>query len=66
MLIGLMNISITTFPQDLLEKIMNKVFSSLIIGLIAVAIVPVNAEDSPHEFSANVSLHSDYLYRGIS
>ena len=34
-------------------------------GLLCVAGV-ATADDSPHQFSANVSLVSDYLYRGIS
>ncbi len=45
---------------------MKKYISSLIIALSAFGIPPVNAEDSPHEFSANISMLSDYLYRGIS
>ena len=45
---------------------MNKFVCSLIIGIFAFAITPVQADDSPHEISANVSLLTDYLYRGIS
>lgn len=35
-------------------------------ALVLSAPVSVYAEDSPHEFSANVALTSDYLFRGIS
>lgn len=45
---------------------MKKFVSSLIIGISALCTVHVQAEDSPHEFSANVSMLTDYLYRGIS
>ena len=45
---------------------MNKFLSSLIIGVTAISAMPVQAQDSPHEISANVSLLTDYLYRGIS
>ncbi len=45
---------------------MNKLLIGVFIGIAAFTVNPVQAEDSPHEFSANVSLLSDYLYRGIS
>lgn len=41
-------------------------FNSLIAGAIA-CILPMTAQaQSPHQFSANVGLFSDYIYRGIS
>jgi len=45
---------------------MKKFVSSLIIAIFALCAVQVQAEDSPHQFSANVSMLTDYLYRGIS
>ena len=42
----------------------------LSVALIASAMIVIApmmmAEDSPHEFSANVALSTDYMYRGIS
>ncbi len=45
---------------------MKKIFSGLILGVIAMGGMSVQAQDSPHEISANVSILTDYLYRGIS
>ncbi len=45
---------------------MKRLISSLVIGIAVLVSVSVHAEDSPHEISANVSLLTDYLYRGIS
>lgn len=50
---------ILTMKKTLLKAV------SLGAGLLCVAGVAA-ADDSPHQFSANVSLVSDYLYRGIS
>lgn len=35
-------------------------------GAVALLTTPAMAEDSPHEFSANIALTTDYMYRGIS
>ncbi len=46
---------------------MNKEFTSYLIMGILVSISTIAiAEDSPHEFSANVTLSTDYMYRGGS
>ncbi|MFT5133806.1 MAG: hypothetical protein ACI9SC_002279 [Gammaproteobacteria bacterium] len=45
---------------------MNKFVGSLIVGITTITGMSVQAEDSPHQISANVSLLTDYLYRGIS
>lgn len=45
---------------------MNKTSTYLIAGAMALASSAAMAEDSPHEFSANVALTTDYLFRGIS
>jgi uncharacterized protein (TIGR02001 family) len=45
---------------------MNKAASCLVAGALAFSAPTVMAGDSPHEFSANVGLISDYLFRGIS
>jgi uncharacterized protein (TIGR02001 family) len=34
--------------------------------MAAMVSLPALAEDSPHSFTANVGLTSDYLFRGIS
>jgi len=45
---------------------MKKIVHSLVLsGLISVPMMAV-AEESPHSLSANVSLTSDYIFRGIS
>ena len=44
-----------------------KQLSVALIASAMIVIAPiVMAEDSPHEFSANVALSTDYMYRGIS
>ncbi len=45
---------------------MKKPVSILLASGLGLASGPVIAEDSPHEFSANVALTTDYLFRGIS
>ncbi len=46
---------------------MKKASSSLALVLAGVAAAPVAlAGDSPHQFSANVALTTDYVFRGIS
>ena len=45
---------------------MKKTSTCLLAGTLFLATTPAMAEDSPHEFSANVALTTDYLYRGIS
>ncbi len=45
---------------------MNKTSTYLMAGAMALASSTALAEDSPHEFSANVALSTDYLFRGIS
>ena len=45
---------------------MNIATSCLIAGVLAFSVPIVMADDSPHEFSANVGLISDYLFHGIS
>ncbi len=46
---------------------MNKdITSYLIMGILVLISTIAIAEDSPHEFSANVTLTTDYMYRGIS
>ncbi|MCA1925326.1 MAG: TorF family putative porin [Thiobacillus sp.] len=44
---------------------MKKIVSALMAGLMGAPAVAL-AEDSPHTFSGNVTLSSDYLFRGIS
>lgn len=44
---------------------MKKITSCILAGAISLTAPLVNA-DSPHEFSANVALTTDYMYRGIS
>ncbi len=43
-----------------------KTSTYLVAGAMALAASTSMAEDSPHEFSANVALSTDYLFRGIS
>jgi len=38
----------------------------IFVCLLAVSTPFVHAEDSPHEFSANVALTTDYRFRGLS
>lgn len=45
---------------------MDKTSTYLMASAIALASSGAMAEDSPHEFSANVALTTDYLFRGIS
>ena len=49
-----------------MEKVMKKFICSLIVTLFMLSTHIVHAENSPHLVSANISLLSDYLYRGIS
>jgi len=44
----------------------NKTSSFLIAGAMALAASAAVASDSAHEFSANIALTTDYLFRGIS
>jgi len=45
---------------------MNKVFRSLALtGLVTVPVL-ASAADSPHSFTGNVGIYSDYIFRGIS
>ncbi|MHB1213838.1 MAG: TorF family putative porin [Thiobacillus sp.] len=41
-------------------------YALVLTGLVAVPTFAMAAEESPHSLSANVSLTSDYLFRGIS
>lgn len=45
---------------------MKNIVSALVLSAMAAAPAAVMAEDSPHSFSGNVSLTSDYIFRGIS
>ncbi|MBT7952880.1 MAG: hypothetical protein HN764_14725 [Gammaproteobacteria bacterium] len=45
---------------------MKKFAAGIVLGISSLCTTQVYAEDSPHEFSANVSMLTDYLYRGIS
>lgn len=45
---------------------MKKIVSALLLAGMVGAPAVVMAEDSPHSFSGNVSLTSDYVFRGIS
>lgn len=45
---------------------MNKLYVSLVLAGLVAAPSVVMAEDSPHSFSGNVTLTSDYVFRGIS
>lgn len=45
---------------------MKKIVSALMLAGMVSTPAAVMAEDSPHSFSGNVSLTSDYLFRGIS
>jgi uncharacterized protein (TIGR02001 family) len=46
---------------------MKKLLNALVLtGLVGVPAMAVAAEESPHKLSGNVSLTSDYLFRGIS
>lgn len=45
---------------------MKKIVSALMLAGLVGAPAVVMAEDSPHSFSGNVTLTSDYLFRGIS
>lgn len=45
---------------------MKKFVYILLMGISTLSAVDANAEKSPHIISANVSLLTDYLYRGIS
>jgi uncharacterized protein (TIGR02001 family) len=45
---------------------MNRFVCCLLLGCSWFTANAIHAENSPHEFSANVSILSDYLYRGIS
>ena len=45
---------------------MKKYIAGLFIGFALFGGISVHGEGSPHQFSGNVSLNSDYLYRGIS
>ncbi|MCG8324041.1 MAG: TorF family putative porin [Thiotrichales bacterium] len=45
---------------------MNRLTSFFVAGTLAMVTTGVSAGDSPHEFSANIALTTDYLYRGIS
>ena len=45
---------------------MKKIVSALMLAGMVSAPAAVLAEDSPHSFSGNVSLTSDYVFRGIS
>ena len=48
-----------------MKKSFNKM-SCLMASALVLSAPVVSAEDSPHEFSANVALSTDYLFRGIS
>lgn len=45
---------------------MNKLLQTLLLSVLTVPAVASAAEASPHTFTANVGLVSNYLYRGIS
>ena len=45
---------------------MKKLYMALVTSATIVTAPMVMAEDSPHEFSANVALATDYMYRGGS
>ena len=45
---------------------MKKIVSALALSALVGAPAIVMAEDSPHSLSGNVSMTSDYLFRGIS
>lgn len=45
---------------------MNNSTKSLVIGALALSMPLIAQAESPHSFSANVALTSDYLFRGIS
>jgi len=45
---------------------MDKTSTFLLASAITLASSGAMAEDSPHEFSANIALTTDYMYRGIS
>ncbi|MFB3115989.1 MAG: TorF family putative porin, partial [Gammaproteobacteria bacterium] len=43
-----------------------KQFSKALMASAIIVSAPMVQADSPHEFSANVALSTDYLFRGIS
>ena len=45
---------------------MRKTITGLTVLILAMCSVNVHAEESPHQFSGNIALVTDYLYRGIS
>lgn len=45
---------------------MKRFYSFMIVGLICLTGKTVLADESTHSFSANISIMSDYLYRGIT
>lgn len=49
----------------MMKKSFDKLGCALATAMVLTAPV-ASAEDSPHEFSANVALSTDYLFRGIS
>jgi len=49
-----------------MKKCINKIFYCLLATTLLLGAPVVSAEDSPHEFSANVALSTDYRFRGIS